>query len=225
VPGDVLIGSAPVLVAPRTGVSGVDRPQADAVLVGLGGESPAKDARGDPGHGLAEPPPSLASAHDLTAGGPGVGEVEVLDRDGSDAVAATVADEPGDGVPDLGIAAGGAAGQAELDPLGIADRIAVRVKSADGEVPVVEVHPYNRPVGAYFGVRRLRAGTRCLGWCGPGGGQVDPGTSGLAVDGVGDGLAAGDSGQPFVPSIGEPGLSRQDVPAALGVGQVLQWLG
>ena len=39
---------------------------------------------------------------------------------------------------------------------------------------------------------------------------------------VGDGLAAGDPGQPLVPAVGEPGPAGQDVPAALGVGQVLQ---
>lgn len=107
--------------------------------MGLGGEPVTEDSGGDPGHRLAEPLAALASAHGLPAGGTGVGEVEVLDRYGGDAVPSGVADEADDGVPDLGVAAGGTASEAELDPLGPADRVAVGVELADGEVPVVEV--------------------------------------------------------------------------------------
>ena len=63
-------------------------------------------------------------------------------------MAAGVADEAGDGVPDLGVAPGCAAGEAELDALGPADWVAVGVESADGEVSVVEVDAQDRTAGA-----------------------------------------------------------------------------
>ena len=81
------------------------------------------------------------------------------------------------GVPDLGVAAGGAAGEAELDAFGLADWVAVRVESADGEVPVVEVHAHDRPSSAHAGTWCLKVGARCLGFGGPGGGEVHAGAS------------------------------------------------
>jgi hypothetical protein len=119
--------------------------------VDLRGESAAKDRSGDPGHSLSESLASSASAQDLPTDGPSIGEVEVLDRDRGDVVPIGVADEAGDGVSDLGVTAGAAPGEAELDPLGPADRVAVHVEPADGEVAVVKVHSHDRPDGVHFG--------------------------------------------------------------------------
>jgi len=134
------------------------------VPVGLGGEPVPEDGSGDPGHGLAEPPAALTAAHRFPAVLAGVGEAQVLDRDGGDVVPLGVADEADDGVPDLGVTAGGDAGEAELDPLGASDWVAVRVEAADGEVPVIEVHRHDRPGSAHHGIGCLRGGAGCLAW-------------------------------------------------------------
>ena len=90
-----------MLVAPGAGVGGVDRVQLDCGCCALGGEPVAEHRGGDAGHRFAEPFAALAAAHGLAPGGAGMGEVEVLDRDGADAMAARVVHQRGDGVPDL----------------------------------------------------------------------------------------------------------------------------
>jgi len=107
------------------------------MLMGLAAQSAAEDSSGKVGHSLAELLSSAASAHRLSASGTSVSEVEVLNGDESDVVPSGVAGEAGDGVPDLRVAASAAAGEFELDPLRLADWVAVGVEAADGKVPVV----------------------------------------------------------------------------------------
>ena len=90
VPGDVRVGVLPVLATPDTAVGGVDRQQLDAGGGGHAGEPSAEHRGRNPGHRAAEPFPPHPAAHGLPAGGPGIGEVEVFDRDRGDAVAAGV---------------------------------------------------------------------------------------------------------------------------------------
>jgi hypothetical protein len=92
-----------VLISPHAAVGGIDREQVYAVAVGLGGEPVAEHRGRDAGDRLAEAFTAGSAAHGFPAHGAGVGEVEVLHRNGVDAVPQGVAEEPGDRVPDLGI--------------------------------------------------------------------------------------------------------------------------
>jgi hypothetical protein len=92
-----------VLISPRAGVGGVDRVQADAVPAGLRGHPVAEHRGRDAGHRPAEAFAARSSPHRFPADGAGVGEIEVFNGDGRDAVPRGVADDPGDRMPDLGI--------------------------------------------------------------------------------------------------------------------------
>ncbi len=94
-----------MLVAPDAAVGGIDREQFDTGAGGHGGE-PITEHRGrDAGdHRFAEAFPACAAAHGFSTNHPGVGEVEVLDRDGGDAVAVGVVHQLCDGVAQVGIA-------------------------------------------------------------------------------------------------------------------------
>jgi hypothetical protein len=107
------------------------------MLMGLAAQPTAEDCSGKVGHSPAELLSSAASSRGLPAGGTGVSEVEILNGDESDVVSSGVAGEAGDGVPDLRVAASAAAGEFKLDPLGLADWVAVGVEATDGKVPVV----------------------------------------------------------------------------------------
>ena len=126
--------------------------------VGLRGQPVAENGGRDTGHRFTEAFAALSSSHCLAAHGAGVGEVEVLNNDGVDAVAQGVVDEPGDRVPDLGIAAGAGAGKVEVDARWCTDRVPVRVESSHGKVSVVEVHGQHRAI-------------RTAGWKRPSGAQ------------------------------------------------------
>jgi hypothetical protein len=68
-----------MLGAPLAGVGGIDTDDRDAAAGGHGGQAGAEARRGDTSHGAPEPFPTLAAAHRVTAGGAGIGEIEVLD--------------------------------------------------------------------------------------------------------------------------------------------------
>jgi hypothetical protein len=72
-------------------------------------------------------------------------------------------DKPANSVPDLGVSSAAAASEAELDAFWSSHWVAVRIKSADGEVPIVEVHAYHWPGDAYLSFLQFRAGGKCLG--------------------------------------------------------------
>jgi hypothetical protein len=81
-----------VLSAPDAAVGGIDLEQLDAGAGGHPGEPFAEHGGGYTGHGAAEAFPAGAATHGFSPGHPGVGEVEVFDRDRMNAVPARVAD-------------------------------------------------------------------------------------------------------------------------------------
>jgi len=119
-----------VLIPPHAGVGGIDREQAHAVSVGLGGEPVAEHRRRDTGHRLAKASTALASAHGFATRGAGIGEIEILHSNSVDTVTAGVTNESGDRMSDLGIPAGRRPRQVNVDALGSADRIAMLIEAA-----------------------------------------------------------------------------------------------
>ncbi len=73
------------------------------MAVGLRCEAVAKYRGRETRHRFTEASTAASSAQRFPACGAGVGEVEVLHRDGGDVVAQGVVDEPGDRMPNLGI--------------------------------------------------------------------------------------------------------------------------
>jgi hypothetical protein len=98
--------------------------------VGLGGESVAEHRGRDAGHRLAEAFTAPSAAHGFAPDGAGIGEVEILHRDGVATVAARVAKQSGDRMPDLGIPPRGRPRQVEVDALGSPDRVAMLIEAS-----------------------------------------------------------------------------------------------
>lgn len=83
-----------MLCAPNTGVGGIDREQLDAGGRCHRGEPVAEHRGGDAGdHGAAKAFPARAAPHGLAGGRPGVGEVEIFNRDRGDAIPLRVVDQ------------------------------------------------------------------------------------------------------------------------------------
>jgi hypothetical protein len=133
-----------VLVAPSAGVGGVDRVQADSVVVGLGGQAVAEHRCRDPGHCLAEAFTPLTAAHGFSAHGAGVSEVEVFHSNSVEPAPLRVVDEAGDRMPHLGIPARRFTRDIDVDSLRSTNRVAVGVEAPHREVPVVEIHTDDR---------------------------------------------------------------------------------
>ena len=74
--------------------------------MGLPGQTVAEHRRRNTGHRLAEAFTARSASHRFPADGAGVGEVEILHRDGVDTVPSGVVEKPGDCVADLGIPTG-----------------------------------------------------------------------------------------------------------------------
>jgi hypothetical protein len=144
VSGDVCVGFAPVLLAPGAGVGGVDRQKADAVSADLSSEPVTEYTGRDPGHGSAETFAAPPAAQSFPAHLAGVGEIKVLHSNSHDAVPPRVVDQRCDGVADLRVTTGTAAGQIDVDVPRSAGGVAVFVEAAQCQVPVVEIHPDNR---------------------------------------------------------------------------------
>ena len=85
-PGDrfgslLLQGCAPVLIAPLAGVGGIHPDHRDAAA-GRHGDQPSPEPRGgDTSHGAAQSLSAFPAAQGFPAGGPRVGEVQILDHD------------------------------------------------------------------------------------------------------------------------------------------------
>ena len=127
-------GFLPVLGAPYRGVCRVDGHDRDAEFGGHGHEPGPQVRYGHAGDQLAEP---LASSVFLA--GLLRGEVEVFDRDGQAAPVGPV-QEPGQGVPDLGVAVSGRSVEVVEEAAGLAHGVAVLIKTPGGEVVGVGVH-------------------------------------------------------------------------------------
>ncbi len=114
-------GLLPVLGAPAGGVGGVDRDDREALFGGHRPQPRLQLPGGETGEQSAE---ALVAAVLLPAGA--VGEVEVLDRDRRGPAPLAVMQQPGQGVPDLGVAVGRAARQVVAEALRVAGRVASR---------------------------------------------------------------------------------------------------
>ncbi|HXA13270.1 MAG TPA: hypothetical protein VNW93_13990 [Mycobacterium sp.] len=119
-----------MLVAPDAAVGGIDREQADTGPRGHAGEPVAEHCGGYARHRAAQPLPAFPAAHGFSTCRAGVGEIEVFDRDGGDAIPLAVVDQLGDGVADLSVATRRRSRQFEVDPRGCPYRVTVTVESA-----------------------------------------------------------------------------------------------
>ncbi len=124
-----------MLGAPHRGVGGIDSDHTDTGLGAHAEQAGAELAGGDAGDQL----PELFLPAVLLPR-PGVGEVEVLDRDGLHAGRPGPLQEAGEGVAERGVAVGGGAGQVVVEAARAADGVAVLVQRPGGKVAGVGVH-------------------------------------------------------------------------------------
>ena len=124
--------------------------------------------------------------------------------------------EPGGGVPDLGVPMVRATGQVVGEAAGFADRVAVPVQ-APGRVVVVVGVDTDTALGYSGFPRQFRHG-RGL----PYRGEVPAASVGVVGDGVGDGPVRGDPVCPRVAAVGERDGPGELIPAVRGVGEVGQ---
>jgi hypothetical protein len=123
-------------------------------------------AVGTPATALRNRLPAVPAAQGFAAGGPRVGEVEVFDGDRADAMGARVADQPGDRMARLGIAACRGAGQVDVDAVRSAERVAVGVEAAQPQVALIEIDTHGRAVCPDSRVG-FAAAAGVLGWACP----------------------------------------------------------
>ena len=196
-------GLLPVLGAPPGGVGRVHRDDDDPGRIGHGDQPGAKFAGGHPADQLPEPLPAAVFLPRL-----GVGEVQVLDRDGFDPAALGPAQQLGEGVADLGITMGGPTGQVVVEAARIPDGVAVPVQVPGGQVIGVGVHPHH-PLGER-GPERDRRGSGDL----PRGTHIPTPPVHIQVDAVGHRPIGLDAVGPLLPPVGEGGRAAEHVPAA-----------
>jgi hypothetical protein len=128
------------LGAPPGGVGGVDGDDRDALLRGHGNKPGPQAGGREPG----DQAPELLTATVFLAGLP-VGEVEVFQADRDRTALAGPVQEPGGGVPDLGVTMVRATGQVVGEAAGFADRVAVPVQAPGRVVVVVGVDADTAP--------------------------------------------------------------------------------
>jgi len=132
----------PVAAAPHARPGGIHRDDPQSCVGGHADQQvPERSgwyASHDPAEGLAAP----AAAEGLPAGVAGVGEVEVLDGQGTAAVRVGEPEQLGDRGAEPAIAgAGGLPVEVERDRVGLAEWVAGGVEDPGGEVVSVEVDP------------------------------------------------------------------------------------
>lgn len=125
----------PVLTTPPGGVRGIDGDDGETVFGGHRDESRFELAGGHPGNDLPEPLPAAVLLPGLLGG-----EVEVLDRNGLDPGVPRPAQQPGEGVPDLGVTVACRSAQVVGESVSASSRSAVRTS-------VHRTTPANRPHG------------------------------------------------------------------------------
>src|ERR1035437_3842950 len=141
----LLEGFEPVLGAPPGRVRRVYRNNPQPCRPGHRGQ-PVPELRGrQAGHGGAELLPAPGPAHGLAAGGPGVGEVEVLDGQRDTPASLCGMNQSGDGVPDPGVPGRPRqAGHHQRDRQRCPDRVPGRVNNLRGKMTLVQVDAQDR---------------------------------------------------------------------------------
>jgi len=81
-----------------------------------------------------------AAAHGFATGVACLVEAQVLDTDRCAAMLSGEVNEPGDDMADPGVAVGGGTGNGEVEPVGSADDVAVRINDGGIDVAGVEIH-------------------------------------------------------------------------------------
>ncbi|MFF0219056.1 hypothetical protein [Streptomyces vinaceus] len=211
----------PVSVAPDGGVGRVDRDDDQARVEGHRAQAFPESGGGDARDGAAELLPPGPAAHGLAAGGAGVVEAEVLDRDACAVVGAGDTQELGDLGPQASVSLGGGAGQVEGDGDRLAGRVAVRVEDVGGEVVGVQVDTEQTPAGLAELLRRGEFGRLRT----PGRVEVPAVAGRVGDEVVADGLVRGDAVAPLLAAVVEGDGEGERMAAAGRAGQVSQRFG
>ncbi|WP_234320959.1 glycoside hydrolase [Streptomyces katrae] len=211
----------PVLAAPAGGIGRIDRDDDESGVVGHAAQALPEACGRQTGDGAAERLAAIAASHGFAAGGPGVVEAEVLDRDTGAAVPLGEGDQFGDRGSQAAVALGCGAGQVGGHGDRLTDGIAGRVHDADGEMAGIEVHGQQPDTGSG---QLDRGGGHCL-LGGPGCVEVPAAAFGVVGDVVADGPVGDEPVQPLLAPVVEGDGAGEAVAAARRVGEVPQRFG